>query len=257
MMMRSDGRGEGDFRKVVIERNYLTYPEGSCSITVGGTQVLCTATVEDGVPHFLRGKGKGWLTAEYGMLPRSTNTRMIRDQSRGKISGRSQEIQRLVGRSLRAVTDLNLIGERTIWIDCDVIQADGGTRTASITGGMVALFDACSWMLNEGMVTRHAVKEFVAAVSVGVVDGSSLLDLSYPEDSRAGVDMNIVMTETGKFIEIQGTAEGHPFSDQELDELLGLAKEGIRNLVILQKSSLGVKGSGPMTWQFPPEKNKK
>jgi len=249
MMTRNDGRGESDLRKVIIERNYLSHPEGSCLITIGSTRVLCTASIEDGVPHFLRGKGRGWLTAEYGMLPRSTNTRMVRDQTRGKISGRSHEIQRLVGRSLRTVTNLDLIGERTVWIDCDVIQADGGTRTASITGGMVALYDACSWMFGEGLVVRHPVTEFVAAVSVGLVDGSPLLDLSYQEDSRADVDMNIVMTETGKFIEIQGTAEGQPFDDHELERLLGLAKDGIRRFVAFQRSTLGV--DGPATWKFP------
>ncbi|MFQ6104379.1 MAG: ribonuclease PH [Candidatus Glassbacteria bacterium] len=252
-MERADRRREADLRKVVIQREYLSNPEGSCLITVGGTKVLCTATVEDGVPPFLKGHGRGWLTAEYGMIPRSTSTRMVRDQSRGRLSGRSHEIQRLIGRALRAVTDMRLMGERTIWIDCDVIQADGGTRTASITGGMVALYDACRWMVEEGVAASISVKEFVAAVSVGIVNGVPVLDLSYEEDSKADVDMNIVMTESGKFIEIQGTAEGAPFGDAELKELLDLGRSGIKKLIAIQKESLGVEGE--MVWKFPPSNN--
>jgi ribonuclease PH len=250
-MRRTDGRPVTEIRKVTIKRNYLAHPEGSCMIQVGRTWVLCTASIEDGVPPFLKGKGKGWLTAEYGMIPRSTMTRTMRDQSRTKMSGRSSEIQRLIGRALRAVTDLSAIGERTIWIDCDVIQADGGTRTASITGGLVALYDACRWLVEEGTAGQIAVKESIAAVSVGIVDGVSLLDLNYEEDSRADVDMNIVMTESGKFVEIQGTAEGIPFGDGQLDELLSLAKSGIAKLVALQREALGV--TGPAVWKFPPK----
>ncbi len=251
---RTDGRNFDELRDVKIEKNYLSNPEGSCLIRVGGTRVLCTASVEDGVPPFLRGQGRGWLSAEYGMLPRSTTRRTIRDQSRGRISGRSHEIQRLIGRTLRSVVNLNTIGERTIWVDCDVIQADGGTRTASITGGLVAVYDACRWMVEEGIVPGHGVIEFVAAVSVGIIDGEPMLDLSYVEDSRADVDMNIVMTESGKFIEIQGTAERQPFSTDQLAQLLSLAKNGVRQLVNIQKQTLGVEG--PTVWKFPAETDK-
>jgi ribonuclease PH len=248
-MARSDGRPSTELRHVVVKRGYLSHAEGSCLIQVGRTWVLCTASIEDGVPSFLKGQGKGWLTAEYGMLPRSTLTRTVRDQSRAKTSGRSSEIQRLIGRSLRSVTDLSALGDRTVWIDCDVLQADGGTRTASITGGLIALYDACRWMVEEGITGTMAVKEAIAAVSVGVVKGATMLDLTYEEDSRADVDMNVVMTEGGKFIEIQGTAEGAPFGDQQLSELLSLAKSGIMKLVAIQREALGV--TGPAVWKFP------
>ncbi len=250
-MHRGDGRGEADLRPIAIERNYLSHPEGSCLISFGRTRVLCTATVEEGVPRFLKGQGKGWLSAEYGMLPRSTTTRSMRDAVRGRTSGRTSEIQRLIGRALRAVTDLDSFGERTVWIDCDVLQADGGTRTASITGGLVALYDACRWMLEEGIAQKIAVREFVGAVSVGMVRGTALLDLAYEEDSAADVDMNIVMTENDEFVEIQGSAEGIPFTGDQLSELIDLARQGIRTLIQSQRRALDV--TGTMVWKFPAE----
>jgi len=233
-MPRPDGRAPDQLRPTTITRNYLLHPEGSVLVEFGATKVICTATLEDKVPQFLKGQGLGWVTAEYGMLPRSTNTRMNRE-NRGP-SGRSQEIQRLVGRALRAVTDRSKMGERTVWLDCDVIQADGGTRTAAITGGYVALADALAKI---PAVTLSAVlRDCVAAISVGIVAGQSVLDLNYPEDSNAEVDMNVVMTGAGEFVEVQGTAEQVAFSKRRLDELLGLAEHGIRQLVALQRRAL-------------------
>jgi ribonuclease PH len=233
-MPRPDGRAPDQLRPTTITRNYLLHPEGSVLVEFGATKVICTATLEDKVPQFLKGQGLGWVTAEYGMLPRSTNTRMNRE-NRGP-SGRSQEIQRLVGRALRAVTDRSKMGERTVWLDCDVIQADGGTRTAAITGGYVAMADALAKI---PAVTLSAVlRDCVAAISVGIVAGQPVLDLNYPEDSNAEVDMNVVMTGAGEFVEVQGTAEQVAFSKRRLDELLGLAEHGIRQLVALQRRAL-------------------
>jgi ribonuclease PH len=235
---RQDGRGPAELRSTTLERDVLDYPEGSCLISVGRTRVLCTASLEEGVPPWLRGRGGGWLTAEYRMLPRATHTRTVRESSRGRLGGRTQEIQRLIGRSLRSVVDLKALGERTIWLDCDVLQADGGTRTASITGAMVALHDAL--YRNEEIAARHPVREFVAATSAGVVGRFPVLDLSYGEDSAAEVDLNLVMTESGRFVEIQGTAEGEPFERELLDTLIDLSAAGIRELVALQKVTLGL-----------------
>ena len=219
-------------REVSIERGFIRHAEGSALISFGLTQVICTASIEKGVPSFLRGKGRGWITSEYGMLPRSTGERMDREAVKGKQSGRTQEIQRLIGRSLRAAVDLQTVGENTIKIDCDVIQADGGTRTAAITGGCVALMDALS-LLGEGVSTK-----FVSAVSVGIVDGEPVLDLEYVEDSRADTDMNVVLSEDGSFIEIQGTAEGNTFTDRELFKMIELAQKGGAELISLQKRVL-------------------
>ncbi|MGH7543007.1 MAG: ribonuclease PH [Gemmatimonadota bacterium] len=235
---RQDGRGPAELRPTTLERDVLDYPEGSCLISVGRTRVLCTASLEEGVPPWLRGRGGGWLTAEYRMLPRATHTRTIRESSRGRLGGRTQEIQRLIGRSLRSVVDLKALGERTVWLDCDVLQADGGTRTASITGAMVALHDAL--YRNEEIAARHPVREFVAATSAGVVGRFPVLDLSYGEDSAAEVDLNLVMTESGRLVEIQGTAEGEPFERDLLDTLVDLGAAGIRELVVLQKAALGL-----------------
>ncbi|MFM9980122.1 MAG: ribonuclease PH [Burkholderiales bacterium] len=238
--MRPSKRKPDQLRAVSIERGYTKHAEGSVLVTFGDTKVLCTASVEDRVPGFLKGKGQGWLTAEYGMLPRATNTRGDREAARGKQSGRTQEIQRLIGRSMRAVVDLGKLGERTIQIDCDVLQADGGTRTASITGAFVAVHDALTWLKGKGAFAELPIQNFVAAVSVGVYQGTPVLDLDYAEDSNCDTDMNVVMTGTGGFIEVQGTAEGAAFSKTELDALLGLADKGIRELVALQKKSLGL-----------------
>ncbi len=238
--MRPSKRKPDQLRAVSIERGYTKHAEGSVLVTFGDTKVLCTASVEDRVPGFLKGKGQGWLTAEYGMLPRATNTRGDREAARGKQSGRTQEIQRLIGRSMRAVVDLGKLGERTIQIDCDVLQADGGTRTASITGAFVAVHDALTWLKGKGAFAELPIQNFVAAVSVGVYEGTPVLDLDYAEDSNCDTDMNVVMTGTGGFIEVQGTAEGAAFSKTELDALLGLADKGIRELVALQKKSLGL-----------------
>ena len=224
-------------RKTKITRNYLLHAEGSVLIETGNTKVICTASVQEGVPPFLTDSGKGWITAEYGMLPRSTETRMSREATRGKISGRTAEIQRLIGRSLRAVVDLTLLEGYTIQIDCDVIQADGGTRTASITGAYVALNDAFEKMLADGKIEKNPLREWIAAISVGIVDGEPVLDLSYEQDSRAEVDMNVVMTESGKFVEIQGTAEEKPFSNEQLNAMLRLAKQGIKQLIKKQKDT--------------------
>jgi len=233
-MIRQDGRGLDKIRRVQITRNYIKYPEGSCLIELGNTRVICTASVEESVPPFLKGTGTGWVTAEYGMLPRSCSTRI----KRGKDSGRTYEIQRLVGRSLRAVCDMKSMGERTIWIDCDVIQGDGGTRTASITGSFLALADALYKLKKGGVISKVPLKDFVAATSVGIFNGAMLLDLSYEEDSKAEVDMNIVMTGEGEFIEIQGTAERKTFNKEQTDQLLILAKKGIAELIDIQRNLL-------------------
>jgi ribonuclease PH len=235
---RSDGRGPHALRPVKITRNYLKHAEGSALIEMGDTKVICSASVEERVPQFLRNTGKGWITAEYSMLPRSTHTRTSRDSLKGRGDGRSFEIQRLIGRSLRSVTDLRSFGERTIWIDCDVIQADGGTRAASITGAYVALVDAFQKMVRNGMIKKIPVKDSVAAVSVGKVEGKALLDLNYEEDSKAEVDMNVVMTGNGKFVEVQGTAEEAVFTKREMDELTNIAQKGIKELTQIQKKSL-------------------
>jgi ribonuclease PH len=227
-----------ELRPTVIERNYTRHAEGSVLIRCGQTHVLCTASVEERVPPFLRGKNQGWVTAEYGMLPRSTGSRMSREAARGKQGGRTLEIQRLIGRSLRAVVDREALGERTITLDCDVIQADGGTRTASITGAYVALVDACSWLMSKGLIKKNPVHGQVAAVSVGIYTDTPVLDLDYPEDSAAETDMNVVMNDGGAFIELQGTAEGHAFRRDELDEMLRLADIGIRQLMMCQEEAL-------------------
>ena len=237
-MKRSDGRGTKTLRPVKITRNYLRHAEGSVLIEIGDTKVICSASVEERVPHFLRNTGKGWITAEYSMLPRSTHTRTSRDSLTGRGNGRAFEIQRLIGRSLRSITDLKAFGERTIWIDCDVIQADGGTRTASITGAYVALVDAFRKMIKNGMIEKIPAKDSVAAISVGKVDGEILLDLNYEEDSKAEVDMNVVMTGSRKFVEIQGTAEGAVFTKKEMDELMRVAQSGIKELTKIQIKSL-------------------
>ena len=239
-MKRSDGRGFRALRQVKITRNYLKHAEGSVLIELGDTKVICSDSVEERVPRFLRNTGKGWVTAEYSMLPRSTNTRTQRERGGG--NGRTFEIQRLIGRSLRSVTDINAFGERTLWIDCDVIQADGGTRTVSITGAYVALVDAFRKMVEGGTIENVPVKDSVAAISVGKVAGEVLLDLNYEEDSKAEVDMNIVMTGTGKFVEIQGTAEGGVFTKEEMDGLIKIAQNGIKILTKIQKNSLDGKG---------------
>ena len=238
LLMRSDGRKPGELRPVAIHRNYLKYAGGSVLIEVGDTRLICTASGEDKVPPFLRGKGKGWVTAEYSMIPCSTMVRTIRDITRGRLNGRSSEIQRLIGRSLRAAVDMEKLGERTVWIDCDVIQADGGTRTAAITGAYVALKDAMRGLVAQGALSELPLRDSVAAVSVGKVNGELLLDLCFEEDSRAEVDMNVVMTGNGEFIEIQGTAEGQPFTGGELQELLALAARGNDRLIVKQKEIL-------------------
>jgi len=238
MTVRSGGRRDDQLRPLSITRHFTRHAEGSVLIECGDTKVICTASIEEGVPPFLKGKGQGWLTSEYGMLPRSTNTRMRREAAEGKQSGRTQEIQRLVGRSVRAVADLAQLGERTIRVDCDVIQADGGTRCASITGACVALYDAVAWAKKQGLVTGDPLKDFVAAVSVGMVRVVPVLDLDYEEDSGCDTDMNVVMTGAGGFVEIQGTAEGEPFSRDQVDALLALADLGIKQLIVAQKKAL-------------------
>src|SRR6187401_1702539 len=238
-MPRTDGRLADAVRETRITADYTVHAEGSVLIEVGRTKVICTASVEERVPPFLRNSGKGWVTAEYGMLPRATSTRTQREASAGKVGGRTQEIQRLIGRSLRAVTNMSELGERSIYIDCDVIQADGGTRTAAITGGFVALVIALERVREKGALPRVPITDYVAATSVGVVDGTPLLDLAYNEDSRAEVDMNVVKTSDGRFIELQGTAESKPFSRPELDMLLGLADAGIRTLIERQRDVVG------------------
>lgn len=236
--MRPSGRQADELRPVTIERQYTMHAEGSVLICCGATQVLCTASVEDRVPPFLRGKGEGWVTAEYGMLPRSTGSRMRREASAGKQGGRTLEIQRLIGRSMRAVVNRAALGERTITLDCDVLQADGGTRTASITGAYVALVDACRLLLSKGQIADSPLHGQVAAVSVGIFDSEPVLDLDYPEDSAAETDMNVVMNDGGAFIEVQGTAEGHAFHRSELDTMLALADKGIRELMAAQSAAL-------------------
>ncbi len=236
--MRPNGRTPAQMRPVTITRNFTAHAEGSVLIEFGQTKVLCNASVVDGVPRFLKGKGQGWITAEYGMLPRSTHSRMNREAASGKQGGRTLEIQRLIGRALRAAVDLTKLGEVTITIDCDVIQADGGTRTAAITGACVALVDALRWLQEQGKLKTDPLKYMVAAVSVGIHEGQAICDLEYVEDSAAETDMNVVMTECGKIIEVQGTAEGEPFSQEELLQLLELAKGGIAELIALQKQAL-------------------
>jgi ribonuclease PH len=238
-MTRSDGRSASQLRPTTITPGYLAHAEGSVLMEVGRTRVICTASIEDRVPPFLRNTGKGWVTAEYGMLPRATSTRTQRESSAGKVGGRTQEIQRLIGRSLRSITKLTELGERTIWVDCDVIQADGGTRTASITGGFVALVLALQRMRELALIRTIPIVDYVAATSVGIVDGAALLDLAYDEDSKAEVDMNFVKTGDGRFIELQGTAEGLPFDRRALDALMGLADEGIKELIEKQRSIVG------------------
>ena len=237
--VRFDNRHPSELRKTQITPDYLAHAEGSVLMESGQTRIICAASIEDRVPPFLRGSGKGWVTAEYGMLPRSTSTRSARESSKGKVGGRTQEIQRLIGRSLRAVTRLEELGERTIWIDCDVIQADGGTRTASITGGFVAMTLALEKLHKEGLIDRVPIEDYVAAISVGIVDSIPLTDLAYEEDSSAEVDMNIVKTGDGRFIEIQGTAEGAPFDAKALSELLDLANTSIQTLIQMQRDVVG------------------
>jgi ribonuclease PH len=234
-MIRQDGRGADKIRKVQITRNYIKYAEGSCLIELGNTRVICTASVDENVPPFLKGSGTGWVTAEYGMLPRSCAQRIPRK----KDSGRVYEIQRLIGRSLRTICDMKPLGERTLWIDCDVIQADGGTRTASITGSFIALADALHKLKKDGLLAKIPLKDYVAATSVGILNGDLLLDLSYEEDSKAEVDMNIVMTGSGKFIEIQGTAERQPFAKEQMDAMFSLAGKGIEELFAIQRKLVG------------------
>jgi ribonuclease PH len=240
--LRSGGRAAAALRPVTLERHHTRHAEGSVLVCFGDTRVLCTASVEEKVPPHKRGSGEGWVTAEYGMLPRSTHTRSDREAARGKQSGRTQEIQRLIGRSMRSVFDLSALGERTVHLDCDVIQADGGTRTAAITGAFVAAHDAVTWLLGQGRIAASPIRDFVAAVSVGIVQGTPMLDLEYTEDSACDTDMNVVMTGTGGFVEVQGTAEGVPFTRAEMDALLGLAAGGIDELVRLQKQALGLQG---------------
>jgi ribonuclease PH len=237
---RPSQRKPDELRPVRIQRGFTRHAEGSVLVEFGDTRVLCTASVEERVPGFLKDSGRGWVTAEYGMLPRSTNTRTDREAARGKQSGRTQEIQRLIGRALRAVTDLGSLGPRSIQIDCDVLQADGGTRTAAITGGFVALHDALSWLQAKKLLSALPLRDFVAAVSVGVHQGTPVLDLDYAEDSACGCDMNVVMTGAGNFVEVQGTAEGETFSRKEMDALLALAQRGISELIVQQRRALGV-----------------
>jgi ribonuclease PH len=237
---RTQNRAANQLRPVKLTRNFTVHAEGSVLVEFGDTRVLCTASVEERVPSFKKGGGEGWVTAEYGMLPRATHTRSDREAARGKQSGRTQEIQRLIGRSLRAVFDLKLLGERTITLDCDVLQADGGTRTAAITGACVAAHDAITKLLAAGKIERTPLLGFVAAISVGIVEGTPLLDLEYIEDSACDTDMNVVMTGAGHFIEVQGTAEGAPFSRVEMNQLLDLADGGIRTLILAQKAALGL-----------------
>lgn len=240
--MRSDGRKPNELRKIRITRDYLKHPEGSVLVEFGDTKVVCTVSVQESVPPFLKGKGQGWITAEYSMLPRATQTRNIRESVQGRIGGRTHEIQRMIGRAMRTALDLTKVGERTFWIDCDVLQADGGTRTAAITGAFVALADAVIKLYTEGVLTTTPIKDFVAAVSVGIVDDQILLDLNFEEDSRAKVDMNVVATGSGMISEIHAMGEEHTFSREDMDKMLNLALAGIRQLVELQRSFFEVKG---------------
>lgn len=236
--MRNDGRKAGELRKITVTRNFIKHAEGSVLVEFGDTKVICNASVEESVPPFLRGKGSGWVTAEYSMLPRSTHTRSPREAAKGKIGGRTHEIQRLIGRSLRAVIDLTALGERSIHIDCDVIQADGGTRTASITGAYIALAESVNWLLSKGSIAVNPLREAVAAVSVGIVAGEVLLDLDYSEDSTAEVDMNFVVTSSGRFVEVQGTAESEPFTIEQMDKMRVVALDGINQLLKVQQEVL-------------------
>ncbi len=238
--MRPSQRQPSELRTIRITRNFTRHAEGSVLIEMGDTRVLCTASVEESLPSFLRGRGQGWVTAEYGMLPRSTHTRSAREAAKGKQSGRTQEIQRLIGRSLRAVTDLKALGERQITLDCDVLQADGGTRCASITGAWIALYDACEKLVAAGKLPANPVRDHVAAISVGIYKGEAVTDLDYPEDSDCDTDMNVIMTGSGGIVEIQGTAEGEPFTRAQMNQLIDLAEAGIRVLVGKQKEALGV-----------------
>ena len=238
-MTRIDGRKNDELRHLKMHRNYIKYAEGSVLIEVGDTKVICTATIEEKVPPHLKDKNKGWVTAEYAMLPRSAHSRIVRESARGKIGGRTHEIQRLIGRALRSVVDLEMLGERSVWIDCDVIQADGGTRTASITGSFIALVDAMKFALKNGMIAEMPVRDYLAAVSVGIVNEEPVIDLNYAEDSTAEVDMNIVMTGKGRFVEVQGTAEGSPFSKAQMEGLITLAKHGIEEIVGIQRRLIG------------------
>ena len=238
MATRKDGRTNSDSRKIKITKDFMKFAEGSCLFEIGNTKVICTASVEEGVPSFLKGRGTGWVTAEYGMLPRSCKSRIIRESSRGKVGGRTQEIQRLIGRSLRSVVDMKELGERTVWMDADVIQGDGGTRCASISGCYVALVLALRKMREAKILEKLPVSDMVGAISVGIVKGEEALDLDYEEDSRASVDMNMVMTGKGKIIEIQGTAEGEPFSVKEMNSLVGLARKGLEEIFAVQKKTL-------------------
>lgn len=238
-MTRVDGRENNEMRSIKITRNYLMHAEGSVLIEFGNTKVICTASIEDKVPPFLKGTGEGWITSEYGMLPRSTQTRKPRDSSKGKVDGRTMEIQRLIGRALRSVVDLKKIGERTIWIDCDVIQADGGTRTASVTGAFVALVDAVNKLNEIEAFEVYPIKSYVAAISVGISGEEVILDLCYEEDSSAKVDMNVIMTDKGQFVEIQGTGEERPFTKDEMARMMELAENGINRLIDLQREALG------------------
>lgn len=238
-MERIDGRKFNEKRQVKITRNFIKYAEGSVLIEMGNTKVICTASIDEKVPPFLKGSGEGWITSEYGMLPRSTHTRKPRESIKGKVDGRTMEIQRLIGRSLRSVVNLKALGEVTIWIDCDVIQADGGTRTASITGAFIALVDAINKLDKTAKYTKYPIYQYVAAISAGIIDSEKILDLCYEEDSNAQVDMNFVMTQSGEFVEIQGTGEERPFSRDDMNELIELGKKGIDELIELQKEALG------------------
>lgn len=240
--MRQDQRAYDQLRPIKITRNFIKYAEGSCLIEMGNTKVIVTATIDDKVPPFKKGSGEGWITAEYSMLPRATQQRNVRDINKLRLSGRSQEIQRLIGRALRAGINFKALGERVIIIDCDVIQADGGTRTASITGGFIAMFDACKKLYDEKVIENFPITDFVAAVSVGICDGIEMLDLCFEEDSKASVDMNLVMNDKGEFIEIQGTAEGAAFTQEQFEKLLELGKQGIRKIIEIQKEVLGEDG---------------
>jgi ribonuclease PH len=236
---RNDGRAPGELRRVSLEVGFMPYAEGSCLVEMGDTKVICTATVDDNVPRWMAGKGRGWVSAEYSMMPRSSPQRIQREVNKGRPSGRTQEIQRLIGRSLRAVTDMSSIGERTVWLDCDVMRADGGTRTASITGSFVALAQACDWMRQKEMISSWPLTDSVSAVSVGIIEGVVCLDLNYAEDSTAQVDMNVVMTGAGQLVEVQGTAEHGAFDRSQLDEMLDLATKGIAELTAQQEMALG------------------
>jgi ribonuclease PH len=233
--MRSDGRKNNEIRRVTVKRNFIENAEGSALITMGNTRVICTASIEEKVPPFLKDQKRGWITAEYAMLPRATHTRTYRESHTGRVSGRTHEIQRLIGRALRSVVSLSDLGERTIWIDCDVLQADGGTRTAAITGAYICLSDALAYAMRNAIIQKNPLKDYLAAISVGVVNGEPMVDLCYSEDSAAQVDMNVVMTGHGQFVEIQGTAEGNPFSKDALDSLIMLAQDSIYTLIDIQK----------------------